>query len=144
MRSEELASAWVCSRCGMIHEDDETDDGWGPECWGCDALDKAKDNTVYVDKLRKEIGELREELRFTKKQHKDDLKRINDILAGIKLDQKTTKEKLRFIGDDVSDHTASIKYIRNNGTPLNSDNINIIKKISRKVAIREIVKWESD
>lgn len=142
MRPEEFLSTWECYKCGMVHNNAETDsdDEEDPECWGCDALDKANS----VSALTREIKHLRDELESVKKRHKDDIKRIADTLSEVKLEQEVAKQLRKTTSDTMRSHTTDIKSMKENGVVLSKENIKIVKKIAKKIAIKEIVEWESE
>jgi Glu-tRNA(Gln) amidotransferase subunit E-like FAD-binding protein len=127
-----------CNKCGIVYNITKTDED--SECRGCYVIDKADS----VDELKKEINHLRDELESVRKHNKDDIKQILNMLADIKIEQNAARDMIVGTFDDIKSHTNNIKRIKENGVPLNKENIKIVKKIAKKVAIQEIVDWESD
>ena len=150
MRSKQT-SDHECNICGLTKDsDDDSDD----ECWMCCAVTKAIKNGSSLSDMRKEIKQLKDELKTAKAEIQRlsntigtaglKMSNINDQLKFIKIDSENTTTVLESIVTDVEAIKEDVESIKEDGIPLNKSNIRFIKKTARKIAIREIVEWESD
>lgn len=160
-----MVSTWECDKCGTIHEDDDSDNEF-VECWKCDYLDRKK------SKHKSELDDIRKEMKRMETEYKNSMKRMDDMLVtkqkeleitltklyctqtwamAIDKELKEVKSQVRNLRmrtnttlDITLDIAGDVEDIKKKGTCLNEDNITSIKRIARKTAIRQIVKWDSD
>jgi phage host-nuclease inhibitor protein Gam len=161
MGYKDMISTWECDGCGTIHDDDS--DNEFTECWKCDSLDRKK------SKHKSELDDIRKEMKRMETEYKDSMKRMDGMLTAKQKELEITMTKLyctqtwaNAIDKELKEVKSKVKRleictnvtnsvvmkriedIKEKGTCLNEDNIRSVKKIARKAAIRQIVKWESD
>lgn len=134
-----------CNICSAIKDsdDDDSDD----ECWICYRAKKVVKQDPSLADAHKEIRKLRNELKSAKDHSNLEIQRLFDSLAAVRLelsDLKSLKADSENTTTAIESITEDVESIKENGTRLNDSNIRFIKKIAKKIAIREIVEWESD
>ena len=153
MGYKNFLSSWECCVCGTVHDEDDSDYEGEADCWKCEdiAREKDKKNALSTADLHKEIKQLKSQLKFVKKHNKFQIDFIMDMVIQLKMDLKNTHSQLVFVkaelervNDELVSNKDHISCIEKNGTLLNDDNVKSIKKMARKTAIKQILKWESD
>ena len=141
MQSKKVSSSYGCWRCGT-----ELGDGSFIQdcCRTCrlDGFNISKNSPNYISIMREEIKYLRDELESVKEQHKSDIKRLNNSITAMKSDIKTNSHNADVLEEDMKDK--ELESIKKNGVELSEANMKTIKKIAKKIAIREITDWDSE
>jgi predicted nucleic acid-binding Zn-ribbon protein len=165
MGYKDMISTWQCGKCGTIHDDDDSDNEF-VECWKCDNSDRKKTkHESELDDIRKEMKRMETEYKRTMKradelsdvrdkeldilrnklhQAEEHANTVDDELKKVRKRVTTLETRLGYAFDMIVDAADDINVIKDEGTCLNEDNIKSIKKIARKTAIKQVVKWDSD